>query len=241
MTRIEAIAYYKSLIEEYIKNISIFRELLRNLGSKELMWYMVKKSSEEIYEYETNKNESIKVQMHYGSYRCAITSEDCDYVLKFTYRKEIRRVRDIRKMCDDCETEVGIYKLAKERGLDDFFAEVCPIGRKDFVIEGIDFELPQFYLVEAACPDENRFYKYVEVDNVADVESYNLDDYDYDCGLDPFIDYYYHRPEVLNKFINFCNEIQLQDLHDENIGFKYGEDERGIPVVIDYGFSSSSR
>lgn len=239
MTRIEAIAYYKSLIEEYIKNIPIFRELLRNLG-QELIWYMVEKSSEEIYKYEMNKNESIKVQMHYGSYRCAITSEDCDYVLKFTYKKEIRKVRDIRKMCDDCETEVEIYKLAKERGLDDFFAEVYPIDRKDFMIEGIDFEMPQFYLAEAACPDEDRFYEYVEVDNVADVESYNLEN-DFDCGLDTFIDYYYHRPEVLNKFISFCNEIQLQDIHDKNIGFKYEEDKRGIPVVIDYGFSSSSK
>lgn len=239
MTRIKAIAYYKSLIEEYIKNIPIFKELLRNLGQG-LIWYMVEKSSEEIYKYEMNKNESIKVQMHYGSYRCAITSEDCNYVLKFTYQKEIRKVRDIRKMCDDCETEVEIYKLAKERGLDDFFAEVYPIDRKDFMIEGIDFEMPQFYLAEAACPDEGRFYKYVEVDNVADVESYNLED-DFDGGLDTFIDYYYHRSEVLNKFISFCNEIQLQDIHDENIGFKYEEDKRGIPVVIDYGFSSSSK
>lgn len=143
-------------------------------------------------------------------------------------------------MCDDCETEVEIYKLAKERGLDDFFAEVYPIDRKDFMIEGIDFEMPQFYFAEAACPDEDRFYEYVEVDNVADVESYNLEN-DFDCGLDTFIDYYYHRPEVLNKFISFCNKIQLQDIHDENIGFKYEEDKRGIPVVIDYGFSSSSK
>lgn len=248
MTKIEAIAYYKSLIKEYIENIPYFRELLRNLGEdiiidrsyRSLIRDMIEESYDQIYKYEMNKNESVDVQMHWGSYRCAITSDDCDYVLKFTYEKEVRRVRGVRKMCDDCETEVEVYKLAKERGVDDFFAEVYSIDRKDFVIDGIDFELPQFYLAEAACPDEDRFYEYVEVDNVADVEEYEIDN-QCDGGLDVFVDYYYHRPEILNKFIKFCKEIQLQDMHDENVGFKYGDDERGIPVVIDYGISSSPK
>lgn len=241
MTKAEAIIYYKALIKEYIENLPYFRELLRNLGDgiiddksyRSLVRCMIERSDDQIYKYETNKNESINVQLHWGSYRCVITSEDCDYALKFTHTKEERRVRGVRKMCDDCETEVEIYELAKKRGLDDFFAEVYPIDRKDFVIDGIDFELPQFYLAEEACPDIDRFYSYVEVDRVEDNDAADT--------LDVFVDYYYNRPEILNKFIEFCKEIQLQDIHDENVGFKYGDDVRGIPVIIDYGFSSSSK
>lgn len=125
-----------------------------------------------------------------------------------------------------CETEYNLYKLAEEQGLGIFFVPLIKISNNTFIQKKV-----QTY---AEFRYEGRELK----SNVAFTRKINqfCEDINFNCEADRrwlysiylFAD---NDISVVKRLLRFLKENNINDLHNENIGFNL---ETNAPVIFDY-------
>lgn len=137
------------------------------------------------------------VDLYGGMSRYVFVIDDSDYALKMgtCYRGD-----------EDCEREVETYAKAQKEGIAHMFAAVE---------YGFSFLGKRFYLCERADADEDLALEKSAESSGRSVEDIEPDDME--AIQDVF--YYFFESEDVWKFIDFCDEHGINDIHMANIGF----------------------
>lgn len=112
-----------------------------------------------------------------------------------------------------CDREAEYYDVAVQKGLEDFFAECW---KDSFELDGE--EIP-FYIMQRAVIDEDEVYYLSDMG-----EEYTGCE---DAVWEAFGNAY--GTDIMNELAAFCEDYEINDLHEGNVGFIYGN-----LVCIDY-------
>lgn len=141
------------------------------------------------------------------------------FIINFDYGDEwVMKIPFCDKMYDYCALEVQNYTLAKQDGLENFFAETFSLG---------SFLNAEVYLMRRADVDYDELESYSTNEGCSEYYC-NDSDYIYPDVLS-CLDGFYNCDKV-ERLVNFCTNWEINDIHGENIGFY----KDGTPVIIDY-------
>lgn len=165
-----------------------------------------------------------------GATKFVFLFEDTDFVIKLPYRGTIYE-DEFSEFCggfcgswDYCETEVNLYKAAKEAGLERCFAKTTEVG----TLNGHPLYAQEKALIWGDIHDINDYSEQKKRSTRERCQS--GDKYYYcfhPCWLSDFLDYY--GEEMFDQFMDFIEEYVIEDLHSSNLGYINGR-----PVVVDY-------
>lgn len=145
---------------------------------------------------------------------------------------------------DYCKTEAELYELAKERGLDKFFAETKFVG----YVRGWPIYLQQKCMIYGEeCynnyPGKNYKRHTNEQIKTAKEKSHVLKQNVFNMFPDVWaVDLVnnYSKDEIDN-LLDFIQEYNINDLHSNNIGYIYNINNRfNHPVITDYSSYNES-
>ena len=157
--------------------------------------------------------------VNFGATRGAIVPRDEDFVIKF----------DLDFFENFCDTEFKNYQAAKEEELEEFFAEIKPLG--EFRI--LDAHMKCFVQTKAEEIYENTAeaqFSPISPDDFEDEDEYyealydreeSVCDMNGDClpygWADRVIDEYGY--DEYERLVHFLNEHDINDVHAGNVGF----------------------
>lgn len=181
---------------------------------------------------------SMKSEVCWGASKCVIVPAEFDYVIKIPFNCEGWRdnVDDSSRFTcaeycltgetgeDYCRAEAEVYTLAKEKGLEDFFAETI------FAMEYCGLPL---YLQPKCEDDEDSKERTSKIETLESADAADFSQsYNSASGMSDemifnfLVDYGEAR---VNELFNFLDSIQASDFHDGNWAFL---NKRA--VLIDY-------
>lgn len=155
-----------------------------------------------------------------GVSKGVIIFDDLEWVVKFPLRVSSYGRRPV---IDYCAKEYDVYTKALEIGLESLFAPIyfleCYFGVDAYAMEKVE--------VDPGRTSSERFGSLVSISTVAK-ERRRLDFFvKHDMAITLFN---YHDDSLIDKFIDFCNNEGVGDLHGGNMGYNEDDDL----VLIDY-------
>lgn len=189
MDRCEALKEYQELVLKLLDYFPTFRDDLMNRQTGEF-W-------EEFHLARRDTNIFDNVSLYGGMSRYVFVIDGSDYALK---------MGTCNRGDEDCEREVETYKEAQKEGVAHMFAAVE---------YGFSFLGKKFYLCERADADEDLALEKSAESSGCSVE--DIDPSDIDAVQDVF--YCFFSNKDVWKFIDFCDEHGINDIHMANIGF----------------------
>ncbi len=179
--------------------------------------------------------EQFPCEYAYGISKFVIFMND-EYVAKIPFNgewfysdDEEDYVFDTFTVVDDyCAEEAYIYDCAKNRGIEEFFAETKFAGyTKDhtpfYLSERINKTLDESW-DDVRDVDTTSAREYVRSDKGSGLRDRRLSDRWLAVALEKY------GQEKVDKFAEFIEEFDINDLHCANVGFR----KDGSPVLIDY-------
>lgn len=138
-----------------------------------------------------------ELNFYCGMSRGVFVSDNCDYAIKFALNARGE---------EDCRREVATYQTAIKEGLDSMFASVE---------YGFTYHGKSFYICERADADEDHAIELSA--SYSGREREDIEDNDEEAINDIFYSYYDYK--LVNKFLDFCYDNHINDIHLNNIGF----------------------
>lgn len=154
-----------------------------------------------------------------GATRGAIVPRDENFVIKF----------DLDFFDDFCNTEFKNYQAAKEEELEEFFAEIKPLG--EFNILNVHMKCFVQTKAEEIYEDTAEAQlPFISPDDFEDEDEYYQALYDRDecvCDMNPDRLPYGWADRVIDEYgydeyerlVHFLNEHDINDIHAGNVGF----------------------
>lgn len=185
------------------------------------------------------------IEVCVGATKACFIEQDKDYVTKIPLGGEksggefypFVGTNGIENNWDYCLKEYEVYQLAKEQGLEDFFAEVTKVG---FIQGANDTETPAYHQSRVAETSSQHERKSGKTD-VSDEDIKKLTAVSERTGnfdlpktwVVAAIDFY--GVEKVIQLIYFLKENNLSDFHGSNVGFMDSQ----APVLFDYSSYAS--
>lgn len=177
------------------------------------------------------------IRYNYGATKFVLVCEDLEnWVIKLSYEVSESFIEETG-IFNFCEREAENYEAACKKGLEQFFAATYKVG----IVQDVNV-----YLQERVDPDNELFYAYFEeyVDERysecdREAENYwNMVEEDiYDLGDEERLEAIFRQDytvEEIRELIEFCEDYDINDLHECNYGVT--PDKRN--VIIDFsGYS----
>ena len=155
-----------------------------------------------------------------GLTKGVIIFDDLDWVVKFPLGVSPFSGRTV---IDYCAKEYDVYTKALENGLGSLFAPMyfleCYFGVDTYVMEKVEVDPERIY--------SEHFDSWASISTVTE-EQHRLNFFKIHSMAITLFDY--HDESLIDKFICFCNNEGVSDLHNGNMG--YNKD--GDLVLIDY-------
>lgn len=161
-----------------------------------------------------------KIVADRGVSKGVIIFDDLDWVVKFPLGVSSSSGRPV---IDYCAKEYDVYTKALENGLESLFAPIYFLER----YFGVDV-----YVMEKVEVDPDRIYS-EHFDSWASISTatkgrHRLNFFEkHEMAITLFD---YHDESLIDKFIDFCNNEGVNDLHGGNMGYNEDDDL----VLIDY-------
>lgn len=161
---------------------------------------------------------------------CIVISDDCDYVIKIGFTDDGYQGYAF--------LEESIYRAACAKNVEKFFAGCYLLGR----FFAVDCYLMQYADIDGSAVDDD-VRRHISDDLDERGEKYNDEDIDDafydiidDCAYVEYLFPFYYNKEEVSKLLDFIYRYDINDLHNENIGYI-----NGMLVLTDYsGFKSSN-
>lgn len=166
------------------------------------------------------------VKVANGHTKIVLIAEKGDYVIKFWRRDTVRY--------DYCTREAKIYQKAVKWGLQELFAPTIKVG---YIEKGVPYyQQPRIETFGFTLKGNTEVAYHPTVKKklrhiISEMEYYS-------CDSDWFAYVLKSYGEVtLIKLIRFLKENKINDLRNENVGFKDGK-----PIIVDYsGFHGGNK
>lgn len=178
-----------------------------------------------------------------GASRLVLFPTNKDYVIKIPYRGFFcQRNNDVKESpftaayasvdpdlvgWDYCEAEEMLFRLAENNGVGEYFAETIQIGE----VRGYPiYAQPRAKLNSSSNICEREDYSSIEQISSQITEEYS------DILGEEFLPEYWMKEFIaafsddeLEGLLNFIEQADISDLHEENVGFINGK-----PIIFDY-------
>lgn len=157
------------------------------------------------------------IRVSYGATKLVLMNEYSNWVFKIPFKG--------RKI-NYCQIEAEIYEDARRENLDKFFAPCYFLE----IFDGV-----QIYVMQRAVTSYDKLYSdlFERLSNEGRTEAEASDIIEEADACAEFVNwlfpYYSEEPEEFNRFIEFLESANINDLHSGNIGYINGE-----IVLIDY-------
>lgn len=206
---------YKRLTEDAIEKIT----KLANYSNYFRRWLHERSSNKATLLWEVEKElaflPQMKVDVCSGYNKTTLIFNDGsdfdeDWVVKFPKNVTPKEQTEEGRWTA-CDREVEYYDVAVQEGLENFFAECW---KDSFELDGE--EIP-FYIMQRAVVDEEEVY------SLSDSDDYAGEDAVWEAFSNVYGD------EIMRKLYTFCEDYDINDLHEGNVGFIWGS-----LVCIDY-------
>lgn len=192
----------------------------------------------------SNLPDDLKYHYEYGATKLVIMLPDCDFVIKIPFSGSYQEFYQDKtddyeeeyvefenadfETCewDYCKTEVNRYNLAKNVGIEKYFAKTERIG----MVNNYPIYIQQKAEIFAEVKDLNSYSE--EKKSSTREKCYREDLWCFnECWLSDLLDYCGDR--IFSLFMSFLKDNEFDDLHSSNIGYI-----DGVPVLVDYsGFN----
>lgn len=192
----------------------------------------------------SNLPDDLKYHYEYGATKLVIILPDCNFVIKIPfsgsyqefyqddtdgYEEEYVEFENADfETCewDYCKTEVNRYNLAKNIGIEKYFAKTECIG----MINNYPIYIQQKAEIFAEVKDLNSYSEEKKSSTREKCDKEDLWCFN-ECWLSDLLDYC--GDKVFSFFMSFIKDNDFDDLHSSNIGYI-----NGVPVLVDYsGFN----
>ena len=192
----------------------------------------------------SNLPDDLKYHYEYGATKLVIILPDCDFVIKIPFSGSYQEIYQDRtddyeeeyvefenadfETCewDYCKTEVNRYNLAKNVGIEKYFAKTECIG----MVNHYPIYIQQKAEIFADVKDLNSYSEEKKSSTREKCDKEDLWCFN-ECWLSDLLDYCGDR--IFSLFMSFLKDNEFDDLHSSNIGYI-----DGVPVLVDYsGFN----
>ena len=192
----------------------------------------------------SNLPDDLKYHYEYGATKLVIMLPDCDFVIKIPFSGSYQEFYQDRtddyeeeyvefenadfETCewDYCKTEVNRYNLAKNVGIEKYFAKTECIG----MVNNYPIYIQQKAEIFAEVKDLNSYSEEKKSSTREKCDKEDLWCFN-ECWLSDLLDYCGDR--IFSLFMSFLKDNEFDDLHSSNIGYI-----NGVPVLVDYsGFN----
>lgn len=156
------------------------------------------------------------LDLFWGYSKICILDKNFPYVLKIPFRDEERSI----------EREINIFKEAQEENLDSFFGENICLGEynKGFWKRNYFIYAMEKVIIDPIKIRESSNRKKSLIREKEDNWIYSFDEDEVTGCMEE-----YYSEEEMRRLYHFCDEMSINDIHSDNIGFL--EDR---PIIIDY-------
>ena len=192
----------------------------------------------------SNLPDDLKYHYEYGATKLVIMLPDCDFVIKIPFSGSYQEFYQDRtddyeeeyvefenadfETCewDYCKTEVNRYNLAKNVGIEKYFAKTECIG----MVNNYPIYIQQKAEIFAEVKDLNSYSEEKKSSTREKCDKEDLWCFN-ECWLSDLLDYC--GDKIFSFFMSFIKDNDFDDLHSSNIGYI-----NGVPVLVDYsGFN----
>ena len=192
----------------------------------------------------SNLPDDLKYHYEYGATKLVIMLPDCDFVIKIPFSGSYQEFYQDKtddyeeeyvefenadfETCewDYCKTEVNRYNLAKNAGIEKYFAKTEYIG----MVNNYPIYIQQKAEIFSEVKDLNSYSEEKKSSTREKCDKEDLWCFN-ECWLSDLLDYCGDR--IFSLFMSFLKDNEIDDLHSSNIGYI---DEN--PVLVDYsGFN----
>ena len=192
----------------------------------------------------SNLPDDLKYHYEYGATKLVIILPDCDFVIKIPFSGSYQEIYQDRtddyeeeyvefenadfETCewDYCKTEVNRYNLAKNVGIEKYFAKTECIG----MVNHYPIYIQQKAEIFADVKDLNSYSEEKKSSTREKCDKEDLWCFN-ECWLSDLLDYC--GDKIFSFFMSFIKDNDFDDLHSSNIGYI-----NGVPVLVDYsGFN----
>ena len=192
----------------------------------------------------SNLPDDLKYHYEYGATKLVIILPDCDFVIKIPFSGSYQEIYQGKtdsyeeeyidfenagfEDCewDYCKVEVNRYNLAKNIGIEKYFAKTECIG----MINNYPIYIQQKAEIFAEVKDLNSYSEEKKSSTREKCDKEDLWCFN-DCWLSDLLDYC--GDKIFSFFMSFIKDNDFDDLHSSNIGYI-----NGVPVLVDYsGFN----
>lgn len=206
------------------ERIEVLRRLdsLRSDTRLEFAQFLEDPSSKNFNAFMDNFNyfEEYKITVDRGVSKGVIIFDDLDWVVKFPLKKPCFSGHTV---IDYCAKEYDVYTKALEIGLGSLFAPMyfleCYFGVDAYVMEKVKVDSERIY--------SEHFDSWASISTATEGQR-RLNFFEKHTMAITLFDY--HDESLIDKFICFCNDEGVGDLHNGNMGYNEDDDL----VLIDY-------